>query len=324
MKISITNELQITGAPEPMLKKIRTTFTLRNPAYDAAVKMGRWLGNLEEYLYLYSERAGAVTIPRGAISLILTNCRDMSIRPEINDKRRTLPEVDFHFTGQLKGYQQSATPFRNDGLTKLIGWHLGRQVEVKESELTDKDIIQNVEVITRETHFNPYCDASEQYPKMLSELTEDKGRNGLIVRDIIKEASNGGGVCLVLSDRKAHCEDMRALLFDSGIKVDVLTGETGNKEREAIVGRLSAGTVKILIATGQLIGEGFDAKSLQTLFLATPIKFDGRLIQYLGRVLRPAPGKTKARIYDYVDVNVGVLKASAKSRQGVYARLNQR
>ena len=212
----------------------------------------------------------------------------------------------------------SATPYRRDGLTKLIGWHLGRQVVVKDSNLTEKDRIQNVEVITRETGFNPYCDASEEYTKMLSELTEDNDRNRLIVADVVREASNGGGACLVLSDRKSHCEDIRSMLSDSGIKADVLTGDTGNKERGAIVERLSAGTVRVLIATGQLIGEGFDAKSLQTLFLATPIKFSGRLIQYLGRIMRPSPGKDYARVYDYIDTNVGVLRAAAKARQKVY------
>jgi len=49
------------------------------------------------------------------------------------------------------------------------------------------------------------------------------------------------------------------------------------------------------------------------------IKFSGRVLQYIGRVLRPAPGKKKARVYDYVDVKVEVLKAAARSRQKVYA-----
>jgi len=57
---------------------------------------------------------------------------------------------------------------------------------------------------------------------------------------------------------------------------------------------------------------------LSSLFLATPIKFSGRVIQYIGRVLRPAPGKSKATVYDYIDTNVGVLAASAKARQRVY------
>jgi superfamily II DNA or RNA helicase len=81
---------------------------------------------------------------------------------------------------------------------------------------------------------------------------------------------------------------------------------------------LNQGDVKVLLATGQLIGEGFDRQDLSPLFLATPIKFSGRVIQYLGRVLRPAPGKRKARVYDYVDVHVDVLRASAKVRQRVF------
>lgn len=80
---------------------------------------------------------------------------------------------------------------------------------------------------------------------------------------------------------------------------------------------LNGGKVKVLVATGQLIGEGFDCRELSTLFLATPIKFNGRLLQYLGRVLRPALGKDRARVYDYLDP-VGVLENAARARQRVY------
>ena len=89
-------------------------------------------------------------------------------------------------------------------------------------------------------------------------------------------------------------------------------------ERQAVLERLDQGDVRVLIATGQLIGEGFDRSDLSPLFLVTPIKFSGRVLQYLGRVLRPAPGKEKARVYDYVDVQVDVLKAMARARQKVY------
>ena len=82
---------------------------------------------------------------------------------------------------------------------------------------------------------------------------------------------------------------------------------------------LNGGRVKVLCATGQLIGEGFDCRELSTLFLATPIKFNGRLLQYLGRVLRPAPGKDKARVYDYLDP-VGVLKNAARARHREYVK----
>jgi superfamily II DNA or RNA helicase len=85
-----------------------------------------------------------------------------------------------------------------------------------------------------------------------------------------------------------------------------------------VVEALSAGAVKVLVATGQLIGEGFDCRELSTLFLATPIRFNGRLLQYLGRVLRPAPGKEHARVFDYVDMEVGVLKHAARARARIY------
>jgi superfamily II DNA or RNA helicase len=67
-----------------------------------------------------------------------------------------------------------------------------------------------------------------------------------------------------------------------------------------------------------LIGEGFDCKELATLFMATPISFSGRVLQYLGRVLRPAPGKEKARVFDYVDAHVDVLKKAADARRRLY------
>jgi superfamily II DNA or RNA helicase len=98
----------------------------------------------------------------------------------------------------------------------------------------------------------------------------------------------------------------------------VLTGDLPNKQRQAVIKRLNEGKIRVLVATGQLIGEGFDCKELSTLFLATPISFSGRVTQYLGRVLRPAAGKDKARVYDYLDAKVGVLKAAALNRQRVY------
>jgi len=97
-----------------------------------------------------------------------------------------------------------------------------------------------------------------------------------------------------------------------------MTGDLKVKERKEVLDKLENGDVSVLIATGQLIGEGFDSKHLSTLFLATPIKFSGRLLQYLGRIMRPAPGKKKAIVYDYVDVNIGVLEAGARSRMMVY------
>ena len=212
----------------------------------------------------------------------------------------------------------SATAFRRDGLSQLIFLALGDQVhKVERDALVRKGHVLPFEVITRETKFQTSYDPSEEYSKMLSELTQDHNRNALIVSDVVREANNGSGVCLVLSDRKNHCEEFKVLLRGHGIKADVLTGAVSTKDRQEIVERLNEGRIKVLIATSQLLSEGFDSKELSTLFLGTPIKFSGRLLQTVGRILRPAPGK-KAKVIDYVDVNIPVLVAAAKSRQKVY------
>jgi superfamily II DNA or RNA helicase len=213
----------------------------------------------------------------------------------------------------------SATPWRRDRLSRLIWWYLGDKVhEVDKEALVDAGHVLEAEVIWRRTNFDSTYDPSEEYSRMLSELTQDRARNALIADDVTREVGNGGGVCLVLSDRKTHCEVLADLLATRGIEAQVLTGDLSNGERVQVVEALNAGRVKVLVATGQLIGEGFDCNQLSTLFLATPIRFNGRLLQYLGRVLRPAPGKGKARVFDYVDGKVGVLEHAARVRARIY------
>ncbi len=80
---------------------------------------------------------------------------------------------------------------------------------------------------------------------------------------------------------------------------------------------MHAGRVPVLIATLQLIGEGFDCPGLSTLVLATPIKFEGRLMQVVGRIMRPAEGK-EALVLDYVDEQVPVLRRSAAARREIF------
>ena len=111
----------------------------------------------------------------------------------------------------------------------------------------------------------------------------------------------------------------RALLkYRFKIDSELLTGDLNMDERRNVIERLNQSEANVVIATGQLVGEGFDCRNLSTLFLATPIRFSGRVIQYLGRVLRPAPGKTVARVFDYVDIHVDTLTKAAMARQRVY------
>ncbi len=213
----------------------------------------------------------------------------------------------------------SATPFRRDRLSRLIFLFLGDRIhDVDKKDLVEQGDILKAEVVFRPTAFSSLTDPTHQYTQLMAELIEDPERNRLIAGDIALESSKHTGVCLVLSDRKSHCRAIRDILeAEHGVTAEILTGDLREQERKDVLERLNDDRISILIATSQLLGEGFDSDKLATLFLIYPIRFKGRLLQYLGRILRPGKEKT-ARVFDYVDVNIGVLEAAARARHGVY------
>ena len=77
----------------------------------------------------------------------------------------------------------------------------------------------------------------------------------------------------------------------------------------------------MIVATGQYLGEGFDSPQLDALFLAFPVSFRGRLVQYTGRLMRAEEGKTAVRVYHYADTRVPVLRAMHTRRLATYKSL---
>ena len=205
----------------------------------------------------------------------------------------------------------SATAFRRDGLTKLITMYLGdRACAVDNLDLQASGAVLTPEYLQRATEFRYMYRGN--YQALMKALTSNPARNQLIVADILKERAATPGTILVVSDRVKHCEELASLLEKHDCRAAVLTGKLPAEQRTALVDAIRQGEIKVLISTVQLIGEGFDCPDLSTLFLTTPIKFTGRLLQVVGRVLRPSHGK-QPRVYDYVDP-VRVLSSSAQSR----------
>lgn len=218
----------------------------------------------------------------------------------------------------------SATHKRRDGLTQLIYWHVGPLVyEVGREALIRAGDIVHVEPVIRETAFepSPAIDPVWQRAALMKELTEDVSRNIQIAKDIQSESEMGS--CIVLTDRKAHAEELVRMLGGLQVSAEVCHGGVPRPEQEAMIRAMNDGRLRVLVATGQLLGEGFDCKRLTALFLATPIKFSGRLIQYLGRVARSSDGKAGARVYDYHDVHVDVLMKAARERLRTYKKLER-
>jgi len=206
----------------------------------------------------------------------------------------------------------SATPYRRDGLDQVITFYLGPVVaKMEEKALTDRLI--KPRVLKRETGLNVYGDG---FTELVSQLTSDRGRNALIIGDVVQAVAEGRR-CLLLSDRIEHVELLTTLLEAEGLTATALHGQKTKRQRAQAVADAGAGDLDVLVATCALVGEGFDCPRLDALFLATPISYEGRIVQYLGRVSRTAPGKTDAIVYDYVDGHP-ILWASWRKRSVVY------
>ena len=179
----------------------------------------------------------------------------------------------------------SATPYRRDGLTKVIHFYLGNTVyDITPRELQRQNQIMSAKLVVRKTGFD--YDYQDDYQEMISSLVEDSDRNNMIARDVADYTAKELGIALVLSERKSHCQTLLDLIFKNNVTCRLLTGDVSTVERKAIVEELNQSKVRALVATSQLVGEGFDLKELSSIFMATPVRFSGRVKQYIGRIFR--------------------------------------
>jgi len=222
----------------------------------------------------------------------------------------------------------TATPYRKDGLDKIITMQCGPILHTMTESTAQRKIARNV--IVRETSFrmSEGQDIRSELHEIWQALITDPARTTLVASDI-GEALSEGRFPLVLSDRKEHLETIVQRVVEmfgnESVNGFVITSANGKKERskfiEAAIALHAQGKQAFLLSTGSLIGEGFDLPELCTLVLAMPLSFKGRLVQYAGRLHRESPGKKDIRIYDYVDVNLGLGITMFRKRLTTYRKM---
>lgn len=151
--------------------------------------------------------------------------------------------------------------------------------------------------------------------RLLDTLTRDPERNRRIAEKVNREIAKGHTV-LVLSSEKEHLRLMYEAM-GSPKKVEILTADRSKKDRDQVLKDFKRGKVVCVLAT-QLANEGLDVPRLSRIFLTFPSKFDGGIIQKVGRTLRKYEGKTDAVIYDVVDEHVRPLKRQWRMRLQAY------
>jgi superfamily II DNA or RNA helicase len=201
----------------------------------------------------------------------------------------------------------TATPYRRDGLGDLITMRCG---PIRHRFQTDAEVEPlERELVVRETALDPMLGDDAPIQEVYRALAEDEERNRRICDDV-REAVAEGRNCIVLTEWREHLNRLATILETSGVRAIVLHGGVKKKERLARIAGLVAARPEepvLVLATGALVGEGFDLPRLDTLVLAFPISFRGKVIQYAGRILRSHPAKTAVTVYDYRDGLVPVL-----------------
>jgi len=153
-------------------------------------------------------------------------------------------------------------------------------------------------------------------------LADDFERTAKIVSEI-ELAYNSGRKILVLTERTEHVDALELELKQRVHNLFTLHGRVPKKQRISRMHELESlppDAPRVLLATGKLVGEGFDHPPLDTLVLAMPISWKGILQQYAGRLHRSHADKADVRVIDFVDGgNVALLRMWDKRQAGYKA-----
>lgn len=223
-------------------------------------------------------------------------------------------------------YGVTATPKRGDGLEKINYMLIGPiRYSYTAKEKAKEQGIQHL-VYPRFTRTVPPRGVitDKMHPNEAYEIIHNNDvRDEQIIEDV-KNCVAAGRTPVVLSRYKDHSEKFYERLKNYADHVFLMTGNNSKKEHRKILEQMhqvDKNESLILIATGSLVGEGFDFPRLDTLFMATPVSFRGVVEQYAGRLNRDYAGKENVIIYDYVDNHIPMFNNMYMKRLKAYKQI---
>jgi superfamily II DNA or RNA helicase len=193
----------------------------------------------------------------------------------------------------------SATPVRDDGLTKVFEWFLGKPVYWEKTREPDPHVIVRLQQFKTD---NPdYNEVPVDYKgepvlaRLLTKIVECPERNAALAEWIKDIATDSRRRILVLSERIGHLETLETLLKPSGLSMSYYIGGMKEEEREA-----GAKEARVLLASYAMASEAMNIKHLNCVVLASPRK---KVEQSTGRILRVQKDQREVHplIVDVVD-----------------------
>ena len=217
----------------------------------------------------------------------------------------------------------TATPIRRDGQQPIIFMQCG---PIRHKAAQPLDAPHDLAVTPQFIESPIALPAEAGIQDVFRHLAQDAARTAAIA-SAITDAFRQGRKVLALTERTEHIDAIRTALADQVPEPFVLHGRMSKKQRAALIATLDAlspEAPRVLLATGKLVGEGFDHPPLDTLVLAMPVSWKGTLQQYAGRLHREHVSKTDVRIIDFVDTGHPALLRMWDKRQRGYRTMGYR
>jgi superfamily II DNA or RNA helicase len=211
----------------------------------------------------------------------------------------------------------TATPIRRDGQQPIIFMQCG---PIRHTAARPLDVPRDLAVLPRSCFARIDLSPESGIQEVFRHLANDRARTTAIAAEV-RNAFDHGRKVLVLTERTEHLDAIKVALGAEAPPPFVLHGRMSRKQRATLIAELDAlppYAPRILLATGKLVGEGFDHPPLDTLVLAMPISWKGTLQQYAGRLHREHATKTDVRIIDFVDTGHPALLRMWDKRQRGY------
>lgn len=242
----------------------------------------------------------------------------------IIDECHHTPSTTFSYViSQLNAYYMyalTATEKRRDGLEILLYQNVGPI-----RHIVDRDKLKDVNAIITPSIKPKFLDTKnitgETYSEILESLMHNDIRNNEIVTDVIREASQNN-ICMLATERREHADILFKLVHEIWPNSGIATGSYNKKHNNETIKQFELGNITVLVTTTHLLGEGFDHKPLNRLFIGLPFRNATKCEQVVGRIQRTSKGKKCAVIYDYVDSSHGLLKHQYKNNGQKGCRYN--
>jgi len=300
----------------------------------------QWQERLQAFLSADKKLVGAIgggkSRPTGGIDIAVM--QSLSRRGEVNSIVENYGQIiidechhigAFSFDAILRRVKAkyvlglTATPIRRDGQQPIIFMQCG---PVRYTAATPAGAPHDLEVVPRSRFAEIDLPPEAGIQDVFRYLAIDEERTRAIAAEV-KAAFAQGRKVLVLTERTEHLEAIRNALNGQTASLFVLHGRMSRKQRGALIAELNAlpaDAPRVLLATGKLVGEGFDHPALDTLVLAMPVSWKGTLQQYAGRLHREHAGKVDVRIVDFVDTGHPALRRMWERRQRGYRAMGYR